>query len=313
MINEQTINDSFSEFSTISDFPVTRRVFLKSTAATLLGICFYNSGCNSKKGIARFGLVTDLHYADIEHRGNRFYKESANKLKECIDLMNAEKVDFLIELGDFKDQDNPPNEQRTLKYLNTIEEFFQQFKGSIYHVLGNHDLDSISKEQFLGNVKNTNIPKDHSYYSFDSRGLHFVVLDANFRADGTDYDHGNFDWTDANIPPVELEWLQQNLAVTKKPTIVFTHQLLDGEGDVYIKNADQIRKILKDSGKVLAVFQGHHHEGSYQNINGIHYYTLTAVVEGSGPKNNSYAIVEVFSDHSMVITGYRKAVSEVFE
>ena len=42
-------------------------------------------------------------------------------------------------------------------------------------------------------------------------------------------------------------------------------------------------KILHASGKVLAVFQGHHHSGSYSNIAGIHYYTLKALVEGSGP------------------------------
>ena len=29
--------------------------------------------------------------------------------------------------------------------------------------------------------------------------------------------------------------------------------------------------------------QGHHHSGSYSNIAGIHYYTLKALVEGSGP------------------------------
>lgn len=311
MKNEQTINNFFSESECFSDFQVTRRVFLKSAAATLLGFYFYNCDGKSKKTIARFGIVTDLHYAGIEHRGNRFYKESAEKLKECINFMNTEKVDFLIELGDFKDQDDPPDEQRTIQYLKTIEAIFQQFQGPTYHVLGNHDVDSISKEQFLANVKNTNIPLNRNYYSFDSRNLHFVVLDANFKSDGTDYDHGNFNWTDTNIPPIELEWLQQELAVTKKPIIIFTHQLLDGEGDVFVRNAEQVRKILQGSGKVLAVFQGHHHEGSYQNIEEIHYYTLKAVVDGLGPENNSYAIVEVFSDHSIVITGYRRAVSKV--
>ncbi|MHC4751588.1 MAG: hypothetical protein ACYTFW_17160 [Planctomycetota bacterium] len=72
----------------------------------------------------------------------------------------------------------------------------------------------------------------------------------------------------------------------------------------------QVRKILQASGKVLAVFQGHHHSGSYSHISGIHYYTLKALVEGSGPENNSYAIAEVHPDNSITITGYRKAVSK---
>ena len=66
---------------------------------------------------------------------------------------------------------------------------------SKYHVLGNHDADSISKEQFLANIKNTNISDGSKYYSFDLKGLHFIVLDANYCADGSDYDHGNFSWT----------------------------------------------------------------------------------------------------------------------
>ena len=72
-----------------------------------------------------------------------------------------------------------------------------------------------------------------------------------------------------------------------------------------MKNAAQVRTVLEASGKVLAVFQGHHHSGSYSNIAGIHYYTLKAIVEGHGPENNSYAIAEVHPDSSITITGYR--------
>ena len=224
--------------------------------------------------------------------------------------MNAEKVDFLIELGDFKDQDRPPVEQKTLSYLETIEEVFQKFSGPAYHVLGNHDLDSISKEQFLTRAENTNIDSDRSYYSFDINGLHCIVLDANYRTDGADYDHGNFDWTDANIPAEELSWLREDLAATEGPAIVFTHQLLDGTGSVYVKNAAQVRQILQTCGKVLAVFQGHHHAGSYSNIAGIHYYTLKALVEGTGAESNSYAVAEVLPDGSITVTGYRRAESK---
>ncbi len=34
------------------------------------------------------------------------------------------------------------------------------------------------------------------------------------------------------------------------------------------------------------------------------------MVEGPGPENNSYAVVEVRPDYDIVITGYRKAVSK---
>jgi len=291
---------------------ITRRTFLKSSIASLAVLpvsCAINGYSKARQRTARFGIVTDCHYADADTQGTRFYRESLDKLSECVALMNTEKVDFLIELGDFKDQDKPPVEQNTLSYLQTVEKAFKRFNGPSYHVLGNHDMDSISKMQFLKRVDNTKIDTNRSYYSFDSYGLHYIVLDANYSTDNTDYDHGNFDWTDANIPPKELDWLRKDLAAAPGAVIVFIHQLLDGTGSVYVKNAAQVRQILEASGKVFAVFQGHHHSGSYNNIAGIHYYTLKAVIEGHGPENNSYAIAEVHPDGNITVKGYRKAVS----
>jgi predicted phosphodiesterase len=222
--------------------------------------------------------------------------------------MNNEKADFLIELGDLKDEGNPAEEHDTLKYLETIEAVLATFNGPRYHVLGNHDVDSISKEQFLARVENTGIAQTSKYYSFDTHGIHFVVLDANHMADGSDYDHGNFHWTDTHIPPVQCDWLKNDLAATSNPVIVFVHQQLDGNTNHCVKNATDVRHILQESQKVLAAFHGHNHAGHYSHIEGIHYYTLKAVVEGSGEENNAYAIVDVYDDR-IDITGYRKAVS----
>lgn len=298
-----------------TDWITTRRVFLRASAAVLGGLTALPLSCspagrsNVRQGAMRFGLVTDCHYADADNAGTRFYRESLDKLSECVTLMNTQKVDFLIELGDFKDQDKTPTESKTLSYLEAVERVFHDFDGPTYHVLGNHDTDSISKQQFLSRIRNTNVDPGRTYYSFDLNGLRFIVLDANYRADGKDYDHGNFDWTDANIPPAELAWLGRELAEAPGRVIVFIHQLLDGTGSVYVRNADEIRHVLEASGKVLAVFQGHHHPGSYKNIEGIHYYTLAGLIEGTGPENNSYAIAEVHPDGDINVTGYRKAES----
>ena len=71
----------------------------------------------------------------------------------------------------------------------------------------------------------------------------------------------------------------------------------------------EVREVLESSGKVLAVFQGHDHKGAYSLINGIHYYTLKAIIEDSGPENNAYAVVDVHPDLSLTVTGFRRAVS----
>jgi len=130
-----------------SEMKIDRREFVETTLTLLGGIPFSLFG-SAKEDFEpiRFGIVTDIHYADrvTPDNSNRYYKESLGKLSECVDLMNEQDLDFLIELGDFKDQGAVPKEEETLDFLNTVEKEFRRFKGPCYHVLGNHDHDSIS-------------------------------------------------------------------------------------------------------------------------------------------------------------------------
>ncbi len=288
----------------------SKRHFMQGIGATALATWSGRAFAAPKTAIrVRFGIVTDCHYAEIPTKIGRYYRESNQKLEECVGEMNRQAVDFLIELGDFKDQGATPAE--ALTFLKEIERVFSAFKGPRYHVLGNHDMDCISKPQFMAHIQNAEIPKSETYYSFNVRGVHFVVLDANFRSDGTGYDSGNFDWREAVVPASQLQWLSKDLASTSFPTIVFVHQLLDAdEGPVYVRNAADVRSVLEHSQRVLAVFQGHHHAGSYRQVNGLHYYTLKAVIDGSGPENNAYAIVSVHDDGSVSVQGMRRAISQ---
>lgn len=293
-----------------------RKEFLQVTTLIIGGIslkCFPK--INEKVLPIKVGLITDLHYADrIPFRGNnRFYSESKEKLAECIDVMNTRKVDFLVELGDFKDQDEYPIEENTLQYLNVIEDEFNKFSGPLFHVLGNHDHDSITKQQFLDRISNWGFKKAKNYYSFNLKGFHFVVLDANYTSEFIEYNHGNFDWKDANIPPSQIEWLDKDLRKnSNNPTVVFIHQRLD---DIYedkshfVKNSKEIREILIKHNNVMLVLQGHDHKGGYSEIDNIIYYTLKAAIEGSGLKNNSFAILEIDSKLKMEIIGFHKALS----
>ena len=294
-----------------------RRKFLETSLVLMGGFSLPDTsiGKGNSRSI-RFGIVTDIHYAVKKPQINRYYKQSLDKLSECVDLMNKEKVKFLIELGDFKDEGDPPSEEQTLQFLDTIEKEFQRFNGPCYHVLGNHDEDSISKQQFLNRIKNDAFSEAKNYYSFEKESFQFIVLDANYTSENVSYDKGNFDWKDCHIPEKQLEWLKSKLQSSKLPTIIFIHQRLDSFRSLrnYCPdNSNNVRKILEDAGNVLAVFQGHDHRGGFNSINNIYYYTLKALIEGSGPENNSYTIVEISKDLQkdfiIRITGYRKAES----
>ena len=139
------------------------------------------------------------------------------------------------------------------------------------------------------------------------------MVDSCFRSDGEPYGCKNFNWTDANIPAAELEWLEADLKSTKSPVIVFAHQRLDVSNNHGVKNNAAVRKVLEASERVLAVFQGHSHQNDLEEIGGIQYCTLVAMVEGSGAENNGYSLLEIQPDSTLRLTGFRKQKSYDWE
>lgn len=253
----------------------------------------------------RVGLVTDMHYADKAPAGTRHYRETLRKLEQASLEFEKQQPAFVVELGDLIDAADTVDTER--KYLETINREFSAICSTRHYVLGNHCVDTLTKDEFLGEVE-----QPRSYYSFDQGGIHFVVLDSCFRSDGQSYGRKNFQWTDANIPAVELEWLKADLMESGRPTIVFAHQRLDVNNNHGVRNNDDVRSLLEASGKVLAVFQGHSHENDLNDINGIHYCTLVAMVEGSGEENNGYSVMDVAEDGTIRLTGFRKQASRTW-
>ena len=292
----------------------SRRLFIEGIGAfTAVTV----AGCKSpKKGelpLMRFGMVADCHYADIPYAerdwpvGDAAYRETLRKLRECVAVMDSERPSFLIELGDFKDEG--PDKAATIGYLEKVEEVFSNFSGPRYHVLGNHDLDLLDKKAFLSRVKNYGQDEAQAHYSFEVAGIRFIVLDACYNSKLEDYAPGNWDWKDANVPPEEIAWLEEELASASGQVIVFGHQCLDPNADErhIVRNAAEVRSILEKSGKVNAVFTGHQHSGLISCVNGITYYSLRAMVLNSG--ENGYAVADVYPSGGITVTGFRKAAS----
>jgi hypothetical protein len=297
---------------TPSGWHVDRRDFLTASAAALFGLAA--GGCRSlvatRGPSLRFGMLTDFHYADAPRSGTRYYRESPGKIREAVAKLREERVEFLAALGDLKDMVAREPDTKTLSYLVAVEDELKKFGGPLYHALGNHDMDNLSKTQVLSVALNTGITPNRSFYAFSRGGVRFITLDACYTQDGRDYDHNNFgDYRNTWVPAAQLAWLRAELAATREPVIVFCHQRLDAAGDPFVKNSAEVRAELERPGKVLAAFHGHDHPGAHTVVNGIHYYTLKALVEGSGPENNAYAVAEVHPDLGITITGFRKAVS----
>lgn len=249
----------------------------------------------------RIALLTDIHYADKDVLGSRYYKESIEKLVAAQMELSQNPIDFAVELGDFID--SVKNAETDLHHLQHINKTFATISNKRHDVLGNHCVETLTKKEFLAEIE-----QEKSYYSFDCKHWHFVILDACFRQDGVAYGRNNADWTDTMIPQWELDWLRSDLSATALPSIVFVHQRLDLENKhaYSVKNADQVRNILERSGKVRLVLQGHDHKGDYKAIGGIPYCTLAAVIEGTSKTNNAFAVLEVMQDGGLSLHGFGK-------
>ena len=311
-----------------------RRTLLK-TAATLIvlpaaGAAKAVSVCPAtditippeKDLISSFGWVTDVHCSVQPVRridnedSTRVYAHSLAKLRQATDLFNTRKLDFVIELGDFKDCKDDGDREGTLEFLRTVEREFSRYNGPRYHVAGNHDFDKITYEDFVTNVTNPGDANGKSYYSFVRGGVKYIVLDACYKdTKGSHYSEGNFNWVQTYVPDEELAWFKKELATGSEPIIVFTHQNLNywDKGPMnnwFIKNAADVVSAMEQSGRVLAALSGHYHRGLYSVRNGIHYVVNQGLVERALPRN-VFGIVHVGRDHTVYVEGFYNERSHV--
>lgn len=210
----------------------------------------------------KFAIISDIH-PDIMHDGEK-------RLQDFLDAASKSKVDFIIDLGDFS-QVKPENQR--------MVDLWNNFSGDKYHVIGNHDADNCTKEEFM---KFVTMPS--RYYSFDKGNFHFIVLDPNnLYTDGKyiPYSHGNF-YVDksqrAHIDPEQLEWLKNDVEKTKKRCILFSHQCLENT----VSNREKVRALLEAENKragfkkIVVAFSGHDHTNYEREINGITYIQINS-------------------------------------
>lgn len=229
----------------------------------------------------RFGVFADLH-SDFMH-------DAVERVEHFLRVCEREQVDFAVQLGDFC----PPNGEQMIakeKIINRIQDNAIPF----YHALGNHDMDYNTKQEVL-----SFLGERERHFSFDCNGFHFVVLDANFYCQDEmyfPYERGNYRKVakDAKLPilpPSELVWLKKDLAQSKYPSVIFTHQsLIESRAGIY--NTKAFRKIAKEAPKgVRLAICGHEHVDRLEYKRGTYYYCMNSMSyywSGSKYKHDTY-------------------------
>ena len=201
---------------------MNRRRFTLISSLTLASGNVLKAAHAKQTEVLSLGLLTDVHYADKKTQGTRAYRDSLLKGKEAAEFFKSKKPAAIICLGDLIDA--APSVETEISYLTAICKVLNVTGIPRYHVLGNHCVATLNKEEFFKNAGSAN---KEGHYSFDLKGTHFVVLDACYNSKMEPYGRNNFVWHDSNMTPEEIAWLKKDLAETKLPTVVFTHQRLD--------------------------------------------------------------------------------------
>lgn len=225
----------------------------------------------------RIGFVTDLHFgpeAFFEGKLRKLSHHAASLTRDVVRAMNeVEKPDLLVNLGD--DIEDESREADLARY-GECQAILRTAKAELVNVAGNHDTVFLARED-LNRFWQREGPL---FYAFDRGGFHLVVLHTLEKKD-----------VEIRIPVAQLEWLRSDLAATTLPVVVFMHHTASEQdlSDSFwfhaaahvalVKERAELRRIFEDSGKVLAVFNGHVHRNHLDVIAGIPYVTLQSLIE----------------------------------
>ncbi len=241
----------------------------------------------------KFAIISDIHLGqESEFKGvvRKLSRHSKRLLEKFIIDMNVDvRPEFVVNLGDLINDVEREEDIENLKY---VLEQQKQLDCPVHNLVGNHEQWTLSREDMEGFYGMKPL-----YYSTDTDTHHLIFMLS---------EAGNGE--DSYVGTEQLSWLQEDLEVTNKPTIVFTHHALadqdltgnfwfEGrENRALVTNRDEVRNIFESSGKVIAVFNGHTHWNKMDVHNGIPYFTITSIVENYKNEDipsESYAVIDV--------------------
>lgn len=248
-----------------------------------------------------FVFMTDIHLQPE--------KNAVEGYRMAIRTVNNLNPDFVITGGDLIYDALVQDYERADILYNLYVETTQEFDMPVYNTLGKHDLFGIyilnfdtvqpeyEKKMYIKRIGET-------YYSFDYKGWHFMILDPFIITEEKGYTN--------SVDVEQMDWIKSDLAKVNKdiPIVITTHlpfitaakQYEDGPlspntKDFVINNSREVLDLFKEYDLKL-VLQGHLHILEEIFIGGTHFITGGAVSgrwwEGSNKGvEEGYVIVNI--------------------
>lgn len=295
----------------------------KSCALLLVLIWWFASTATAQKNspLFSFGVIADVQYADAEQAGKRDYRGSPKRLEKCIEIFNADSLEFIVHAGDLID-----------RYYESYElplQIFGKAEAPVHYVIGNHEF---SVADSLKSTVRPLLRNERGYRSFVVSGVQFILLDAmdvspHSSVKGSkEYEHAAtmlddlkerhannaYEWNGA-IGRKQLKWLKKVLRDGARHgyrAVLFSHLPLLPENGLQLWNNGDVLKLIEAYPSVVAVIAGHHHDGGYMRQGRVHHLTLKGLVEASG--ESACAIVEVYPDR-LEVNGFGDQVSHTLD
>lgn len=279
--------------------------------------------CNTKKGHEvefqefEIGIVADCQYCNCETKNNRFYQKSPERLRKAVKELNKHALDYAIHLGDFIDRD--------FQSFDTVVPIWNSLKSDRYHVLGNHDF---SVEDSLKPMIFEKMNIEERYYSILINKWRFIVLDGNDlslhgaltdrkkrQTDSlfkllSDKNRPNLEIWNGGLSTEQLKWVENELQLAtenKERVGFYCHFPSLGEEQTHnLWNYEQLLSLIDQYPCVKFYFNGHNHDGSYVQKNGVHYLNFKGMLD---TKDSSSFATVTFRKDSLFVNGYGREPS----
>ena len=251
-------------------------------------VLFSINSCSEQKGKLieknhfKFAFITDIHL-----QPERLATEG---FQQAIDTINKMNPDFVITGGDLIMDALEQTHGRADSLYKLYNKTVKNFEMPVYNTMGNHEIYGIYKKsgadrnhpEFGENMFEKRLGK--SYYSFNHKGWHFIILNS---VDET-YIGGDYE---GNVDKKQMEWLKKDLVDVdpKTPIVISTHipfstvfwRIYDSptkpnNSNIVVKNTPEILKLFEGHNLKL-VLQGHMHIIEEVKVNGITYLTAGAI------------------------------------
>ncbi|PRR83787.1 metallophosphoesterase family protein [Clostridium vincentii] len=229
----------------------------------------------------RIVILGDFHYSDLSEKNKikdkEIFETRDKYYEEIISSFLNTNGDYHIALGDLTDFGN----KEELKYVCGA---MKNNGVNFIHVIGNHDSYNSSKRDIL------NETKQERYFSIDKDDKKLIFIDSTLET--------NRECCGGSIDEEQLTWLENEIIVSEgKTVLIFSHHpvydttALSKEKNLYIREIEELDRILSLHKGRGIFFNGHNHVNSIFKRENWHFVQTGAILD-----INAFRVVDIKED-----------------